>query len=93
MKKGKNLLANKLTDVEMEAIRKVSELARDSSYDQTLLEIEENCRKTDAENVNLKRAFWREVNNNASINTTKEKVMEGWSPNDLECEKLGILRI
>lgn len=93
MKKERNLLANKLTNIEIEAIKKVGELAGDSSYDQTLLEIEENCKRTDDENLNLKRAFWREVRNNSSINTTKEKVMEGWSPNDLECEKLGILRI
>lgn len=94
MKKARNLLANRLLQTKRDtAKKKVKSLEHSSSYEETLKELREVLGHTETENKKLQITFWAEIRNNVSLQSTKDKVQEGWSPNDLECEKIGILRI
>ncbi len=88
------MLANRLLQTKRDtAKKKVKSLEHSSSYEETLKELREVLGHTETENKKLQITFWAEIRNNVSLQSTKDKVQEGWSPNDLECEKIGILRI
>lgn len=76
-----------------EVIKKVDDLKKEHSYEETLKELEELLEESENENRMLKNQFWDEVRDGSSLTRIKDKVMEGWSPNDLECERIGILRL
>lgn len=93
MKKAKSLSVKRFLQVNREeANKKLEELSEDVSFDKTLKEVEENLKRTETENKHLRKDFYKELHNNASLISTTDKVLEGWAPNDLECEKLGILK-
>jgi len=94
MKKGRNLLNSGFSsDKKKKAAEKIKDLKDKSSYAETLKELEGLMDNAENENKTLRDEFWNELRNHSSISHLKEKIVEGWAPNDLECDKIGILRI